>query len=285
MRRRTANRFLFILPIGLLTVTVAQKAARLREGNSPAPLVRAHAHNDYEHTRPLFDALDHGFCGVEADVWLVDGKLLVAHDRNQVKPERTLQALYLDPLRDRIRANGGRVYANGPEILLLIDVKSDAEQTYAALRGVLQQYAEVLTSYRDGSIQTNAVIAVISGNRAPKLMAAEPLRYAFVDGRYEDLEGAGSRSLIPLLSDNWGKVFKWSWNGPMPDEERERLKQIVNQAHSQGRRLRFWATPDRPEVWALLYEAGVDLINTDDLEGLQKFLLERMKRDSRPPSP
>ena len=34
------------------------------------PLPNAHAHNDYEHKRPLFDALDHGFCSVEADVFL-----------------------------------------------------------------------------------------------------------------------------------------------------------------------------------------------------------------------
>src|SRR5436305_12662245 len=90
------------------------------------PLPHAHAHNDYEHKRPLFDALECGFCSVEADIWLVDGKLLVAHDRNQVKPERTLQALYLDPLRERARRNGGRVYPNGPEVILLVDVKSDA---------------------------------------------------------------------------------------------------------------------------------------------------------------
>ena len=43
------------------------------------PLTNAHAHNDYEHTRPLFDALDQGFNSVEADVFLVDGKLLVGH--------------------------------------------------------------------------------------------------------------------------------------------------------------------------------------------------------------
>jgi hypothetical protein len=43
------------------------------------PLANAHAHNDYEHKRPLFDALDNGFTSVEADVFLVDGKLLVGH--------------------------------------------------------------------------------------------------------------------------------------------------------------------------------------------------------------
>lgn len=44
------------------------------------PLEKAHAHNDYEHERPLFDALSHGFTSVEVDVHLVDGKLYVSHN-------------------------------------------------------------------------------------------------------------------------------------------------------------------------------------------------------------
>jgi hypothetical protein len=28
-------------------------------------------------------------------------------------------------------------------------------------------------------------------------------------------------------------------------------------------------------VWQVLYDAGVDLLNTDDLDGLQAFLLAR----------
>src|SRR4051812_48862087 len=67
----------------------------------PIPLVHAHAHNDYEHPRPLLDALDCGFCSVEADVHLVGGRLLVAHDAAHLRPARTLQSLYLDPLHDR----------------------------------------------------------------------------------------------------------------------------------------------------------------------------------------
>ena len=49
-------------------------------------------------------------------------------------------------------------------------------------------------------------------------------------------------------------------------------------ATAQGRRLRLWGTPDRPAVWELLRESGVDLINTDDLTGLRAFLTaaERM---------
>jgi hypothetical protein len=48
---------------------------------------------------------------------------------------------------------------------------------------------------------------------------------------------------------------------------------LVAQAHAQGRRLRFWATPDKPEVWQVLRAEGVDLIGTDHLAGLRDFLL------------
>jgi hypothetical protein len=44
-------------------------------GTNVKPLSRAHAHNDYEHDRPLYDAFAHGFNSVEADVFLVDDDL------------------------------------------------------------------------------------------------------------------------------------------------------------------------------------------------------------------
>lgn len=68
---------------------------------------RAHAHNDYEHELPLFDALDHWLKSVEADIWLVDGELLVAHDQDQVQPGRTLRSLYLDPMQTVVAQNNG----------------------------------------------------------------------------------------------------------------------------------------------------------------------------------
>src|SRR6266550_2676687 len=86
----------------LLAVVATVLAVSAAEPKPPTPLAHAHAHNDYEHARPLMDALDRGFCSVEADVWLVNGQLLVAHDLKDARPDRTLQALYLDPLRARV---------------------------------------------------------------------------------------------------------------------------------------------------------------------------------------
>lgn len=240
----------------------------------PVPLTRVHAHNDYEHKRPLFDALDHGFCSVEADIYLVEGQLLVAHERSQVRPERTLQALYLDPLRQRVKSNGGRVYPNGPEVVLLIDLKTDWRRIYPVLRGVLKGYADMLVTFHDGVKQTNAILAIITGDRSKTMFDGELVRYAALDGELEDLEGGRNADLIPWISGNWYKTFNWRGTGQIPESQRAKLKSIVARAHQQGRKVRFWGSPDQAVFWQELLDDDVDLINTDHLAGAQKFLLD-----------
>jgi glycerophosphoryl diester phosphodiesterase len=238
----------------------------------PMPLERAHAHNDYEHARPLLDALAHGFCSVEADVYLIEGQLLVAHDRKDVKPGRTLTSLYLEPLRQRVRQNDGRVYPHGPTIILLVDVKSEAGATYAALHAELEKFAAMLTAFRENETTPGAVTVIVSGNRAPAELRMQTVRYAALDGRKEDLNLNPPATLVPLVSENWNKVFSWNWQGEMPEADRKALEQWVRRAQAQNRKVRFWNTPDREDAWKILLDAGVDLLGTDDLEGLQRFL-------------
>lgn len=245
------------------------------------PLSQAHAHNDYEHDRPLLDALDHGFSSVEADIWLVFGELFVAHDAHEIRRGRTLESLYLDPLRERVQENGGNVYTDAAtHLTLLVDIKTQDEATYRALHDVLAKYEDMLTQYRDGGVEQGAVTAIVSGERPRDLMQAQALRYAGYDGRMEDLGTDAPASFIPLISDNWTDIFTWTGEGKMPTAERKELERIVETAHANDQRVRFWATPDeagtaREALWQVLSEVGVDHINTDDLAGLETFLRER----------
>ncbi|HWW02788.1 MAG TPA: phosphatidylinositol-specific phospholipase C/glycerophosphodiester phosphodiesterase family protein [Candidatus Acidoferrum sp.] len=256
----------------LYTGLVALLAAAASLQAQPRPLTNVHAHNDYEHNRPLFDALDHGFCSVEADIHLVDGQLLVAHSRLEVKPGKTLQVLYLDPLRERVRKNGGHVYPGGPEFILLIDVKGDWHASYPVLRDILKQYADVLTTFRGDAKETSAITVIITGNRSREMFAGESVRYAALDGDLSDLDSADPASLIPWISSNWSASFKWRGAGVIPEAEKVKVKEIVAKAHEHGRRVRFWGSPDKPVFWREMLDDGVDIINTDDLAGAQKFL-------------
>jgi glycerophosphoryl diester phosphodiesterase family protein len=243
-------------------------------------LLRAHAHNDYEHDRPLLDALDHGFCSVEVDVHLVADDLLVAHDADEVRPGRTIQALYLDPLRQRVRENKGRVYREGPVFLLWIDVKTNGPKTYAALHRVLQQYEDMLTVVRAGKIEPAAIQVIISGNRVPKIMRAQPVRYAGMDGRLSDIDSDVPVHFMPWISDKADKISRWKGDGPVPQADIEKLRRIARNIHKKGRKMRLWGTPENIKLWETLLEAGVDIINTDDLGKLRAFLLSRSRNSN-----
>jgi hypothetical protein len=245
------------------------------------PLLRAHAHNDYEHERPLLDALDHGFTSVEADVWLVDGELLVAHDLVDVRPGRTLRSLYLDPLVRRVNANRGRSVFAGTDVPvhLLVDIKSSGVATYRAIHRELRRLRHHVTSHGDWGTNERPISVTISGNRPRRYMEAQEVRYAGYDGRSSDLRTDVQPDVVPLLSDSWARNFTWTGAGQIPPAERERLRDWAGWTDEQGIRLRLWATPDvagpeREAVWRELLDAGVEHVNTDDLAGLRDFLLE-----------
>lgn len=276
MNRRIAT-VLGLLSLGLLLPVGGASAATAPPEASP--LSRAHAHNDYEHPRPLLDALDQGFTSVEADVWLVGDELLVGHDLTDLVPGRTLEKLYLDPLADRVRAHGGDVYAAGGEPLqLLVDIKNTGAATYSRLDQVLRRYRPILTQWTGGAVVPRAVSVVVSGDRPRAVMAGQQVRLAAYDGRLTDLGSGAPASFVPLLSSNWNATFTWQGVGEMPADQRATLRRIVDTAHADGQRVRFWATPDLPDaareaVWSELLAADVDHINTDDLSGLRDFLL------------
>lgn len=258
-------------------VPVAPAAAAPDGRSTVQPLERAHAHNDYEHDRPLLDALDHGFTSAEADVWLVDGQLYIGHDAPDMS--RTLASTYLLPLAKRVRANGGAVYPHWDESFrLLIDVKSEGTAAWPVIERELARFRQLMTTYRNGRVLERPVTAVISGNRDLAAMQEASVRRSFYDGRLGDLTSGLSSDLVAMISDNWTRHFTWTGVGPMPEAERQKLHTIVGTAHASGYDVRFWATPDLPlpnreAIWRELVAADVDALNTDHLADLQAFLL------------
>jgi glycerophosphoryl diester phosphodiesterase len=222
-----------------------------------------HAHNDYNHTRPLFDALEAGAISVEADVFLQDGVLLVGHDRSQLTAARSLEALYLAPLNALWTERGTLIPAAcGGRLWLLVDVKAEPEASRRALLALLARYRPLLGALR----------VVVSGERDKPGLARAAGELAGYDGRVLEHEDDVSPARMPLVSEQWSRLFSWTGRGAMPAQERARLHSIVAAVHAQGRKLRFWATPDEPGLWRELQHAGVDFINTDSLQALQQYL-------------
>lgn len=228
------------------------------------PLSHAHAHNDYEHKRPLYDALALGFTSVEADVFLVDGKLLVAHERSQLRADRTLKALYLEPLAKLVREKG--VVLEGVEFTMMVDVKADSVAATEALVKEVEPYRSFISATFPKTVKV-----VVSGAGDRETIRLRSGRMLFLDGRPGDLEKERDTS-IAWISDNWSNHFTWKGEGSFPHEERMKLREMISKAQDRGYRMRFWATPEKPSVWDELMRARIDLIGTDKLAELAQFL-------------
>ncbi|MEM6376828.1 MAG: phosphatidylinositol-specific phospholipase C/glycerophosphodiester phosphodiesterase family protein [Bacteroidota bacterium] len=243
-------------------------------GQVVQPLLNAHAHNDYQHNQPLLDALAQGFTSVEADVYLVDGELYVYHDLPKVvDPNRTLRKLYLEPLKRIVEQNGRQLYPGyDVTFFLMIDIKRGGEAVYEKLKEQLISYQSMLTTYDGKEKKPGAVTVFLSGNRPIKTLMSEAQRIMALDGRPNDVGQGISSDHMPVISANYNKLFSWKGKGEMPIKEWQKLRMLTANVHSEGKRVRFWGTPDLPVVWETLLRAQVDLINTDDLVGLRAFL-------------
>lgn len=227
------------------------------------PIFCGHAHSDSDRERPLFEALEYGFTLIEADVYFREGDLLVGHDEENLRPERTLRANYLEPLLARVRANGGQVYGAPAEVFLVLDVKEDDPRVYEALKRQLPPYAEMLTSHEAfEKADRRAVTVLLSGERPLEALRCEPRGWIFLDGRLWDVPPeAGDAIRVPLVSADWGR-------GALADGVRE----LASKLHRSGQRLRFWAVPEEPAVWRTLFDLGVDVISVDDYAAFAQFL-------------
>jgi hypothetical protein len=236
------------------------------QGKFPHP--NAHAHNDYEHPRPLKDALQNGFISVEADVHLKDGKLLVSHDSPD-KNSSSLEKLYLTPLDSLLKINSGRIYKGSKTTFyLMIDIKTEAKATYQAIKQATAKYPALLCT----SSENCPVQIFLSGNRPASMIAKEGYEGLAIDG-HPDSAGKGYYSkLMPVISDNFKNWSTWNGRSKPTAADLQRVRNLAQRVHAEGKKLRLWAIPDNETAWAELLDAGVDFINTDELKKLNDFL-------------
>jgi alkaline phosphatase len=214
---------------------------------------KIHSHNDYEQARPFWEAYEAGASSIEADVYLVDGKLYVAHEKKEINPERTLEKLYLEPLNKIVKSKKRQ------ELQILIDLKTSAEPTLTAVQEAIAKYPKLAKAHS----KKKYIKFVISGNRPPIEEYTKYPSYIFFDHQsLKDLD-SGDKSKIALVSFSFGNYSKWKGNEPMAEEEKLKLKEIIDKVHSFGYPIRFWATPDTPLAWKTLHDLRLDYINTD----------------------
>lgn len=213
---------------------------------------KVHSHNDYKQNFPFWKAIGAEVNSIEVDVFLQNGKLLVAHELSDVEDNKTLQRMYLEPLKEVLELG---LFSNKP-LQLLIDVKSDAYKTLDVIIDVLKAYP-MITANTDIEI-------VISGNR-PKL--SEYIQYpGFISFDYQSLEpitDTATLNKIAMVSLSFRNFSEWNGKGRLTATDYNAVFHTIAKAHEFNKPFRFWATPDSKSAWKVFADMGVDFINTD----------------------
>lgn len=274
-----------IVLIGFASIIHSPAFAQAQPSAKAGYGIYAHAHNDYEHERPLLDALDQNFHSVEADVWLVDGEILVSHDKGRYKG--SLKDLYLDPLRERVNKNK-TVHGDGEPFYLWLDIKDKQAELRTTLHALLENYS-MLSIFSEADHQKNVtgpVTAILTGeDRSKRAYVDEfPIRRVCRDGNYYKPEDPAADNKWQWYALNWNKYIKWDGVEPMADDQYRILIDLLNDAHLKGRKVRFWSCPDNERYWTLALAVGIDQINTDKLEALNAFLKTYHPKSAEPAS-
>jgi alkaline phosphatase len=230
------------------------------------------SHNDYEQRVPFHLAYGQRVGFIEADIFLHNGRLVVAHDAHKLAIAPLLTDVYLNPLREKVERNHGFAYPDSSlSLVLMIDVKSEAEPALKALVSLLKDFPS-LTECRRMKI-------VISGNRPDVNTWASCPRYIEFDGRPDEFYSDEQLAKVAFISDSFRRYSAWNGKGVLTKEESGKIKKVIDGARLRKKPLRFWATPDELNAWIRLMDIGVDILNTDTPTQLVE-LIGKMKYTS-----
>jgi alkaline phosphatase len=225
----------------------------------------AHSHNDYEQAHPIQTASEASFGSIEADIFLVNGKLLVAHSKSELPLNRSLEDLYLKPLLKGLKENRHFPYRDtSRQLQMLIDIKTDSLKTLDALISLLKKYPAL--------IHSSKLKWVISGNRPPSESFNSYPDFIWFDGELHKTYSFKALNRILMLSDNLSRYTQWKGKARLPENDSLHLAQIIYRAHQLHKPVRFWDAPDFNKAWETLMRLGVDYINTDHIQALSNQL-------------
>lgn len=227
------------------------------EGIYPTSLI--HSHNDYRREVPFYQAYSQHVYSIEADVFLKDGKLLVGHDIEELDETMTLESLYVNPLITLFDRNGGKPYADGSPLQLMIELKSETEPALEAVVALLSRRRDVF----DPEINPAAVSIVITG-RVPEPQHFDKYpEFVGFDGGLDVDYTPGQLERIALVSLNFRDYSNWNGKGSLVIDESRRVREAISRVHSLGKPIRFWNAPESITAYYTFYNYGVDYFNTD----------------------
>lgn len=233
--------------------------------------IMIHSHNDYTRVVPFYEAYSQKLASIECDMFYVGGGIfLVGHDVEDLDPSMTFDKLYLNPVLDLFKKNGGHAWADDPDriLQLLLEIKSADSAAYLkALDKKLSKYPEVFNP----DVNPAACRIVITGNIPPLEDFVKYPSYIKFDYHTPDGLTTGQLDRIAMISYNFEAYSGWNGKGTLVPDQEVVIRELIAKVHAIGKPIRFWGAPDSVTAWYTFLNFGIDYMNTDHPEMCCEF--------------
>ena len=248
--------------------------------DSVIPLRTAHSHNDYLRKVPVFNALNNGFCSIEADIYFINNELYLGHES---PTKHLLKDVYLDSLKNILSSNKNNViYENSIKLQvcktidLIIDFKDDdSYPAWYLLETYLMEYDMFQCYNKDELIKEGPIRIILSGNHPKVSDVVKGHHCSVVDIKYDELINGNytkkEKAIIGQINTKWVR----GWN-----VDEKYIKEVVKTSKTDGinASVRFWGIKEFNtnillKLWDFLLDHGVDRIGTDNIVLLKTYLL------------
>ena len=162
-----------------------------------------------------------------------------------------------------------------------MDLKTNGTKTWPFVLRALEPLRSkgYLSHVKDDQFVKGPVTVIGTGNAPLADIKAKQDRDAFYDGPLNNLDSDDIDALIsPIASVSFKKLF-----GPVKDGEKflnstniDELRKHIKAAHGKDILARYWDLPKYPiglrnQIWQIMMDEGVDLLNVDDLADAAGF--------------
>jgi len=223
-----------------------------------------HSHNDYASALPFYGAYSNEAGVIEADVFLVNNELFVAHTSKEIAAHNTLKSLYLEPLSSKLKTLGGKAYQSNKPLILMIDIKSEADATLKLIAEQLKTFPEIISNKN--------IKVVISGNRPSIDKWTTYPEFIYFDGRLNETYSTAELARVEMISEDLHEITVWNGKGVLTQIDLEKIQSVIKKVHDLNKKVRFWATQDNVNTWMTLMNLKVDFIGSDNVSALTQFI-------------
>ncbi|GAA5854503.1 hypothetical protein JCM8547_004866 [Rhodosporidiobolus lusitaniae] len=246
-----------------------------------------------EETVALRQQLKDGSTWVGADIWLVDGELLVGPHQEALDPSRAFSSVFVEPILEvfqnsvvpvgtahRRRSSVFAHISLQTPFQLILRLHTAPSITFPYVADALQPLhdASLLTTYCPNACNTTpALITVVSSSaNGAEMVPLEDLtsvvgpRFVYRDADISALEDDEQleqldNEITPVAAGRLKEATGWDGQSTLTEEQRERIKRQVERAHKKQIKVRYEGLPQFPvhvreNVKTTLLGLGVDYL-------------------------